>query len=59
MGHKNLEQTLVYTQLVAFDEDNGFICKVATTEKEIAELIEHGFEHVLSKDGLEYFRKRK
>jgi len=33
--------------------------KVARTNDEITELLEAGFEYVLQKDNLAYFRKRK
>lgn len=58
LGHKNIRNTLVYTHLVNWESD-AFISKVATSEKEITGLIEAGFEFILQKDGLAYFRKRK
>jgi hypothetical protein len=36
-----------------------FHVKVATTPEEITQLLEAGFEYVLQKDSLAYFRKRK
>jgi hypothetical protein len=57
-GHKNIRNTLVYTHLVNWEADD-FVSKVATTQKEKAELIEAGSEFILQKDGLAYFRKRK
>lgn len=36
-----------------------FHVKVAQTAEEISALLETGFEYVLQKDGLAYFRKRK
>ena len=59
MGHKKIETTLIYTQLLAFNTEEEFTCKVATNGKEQMELIEHGFEYVNEMDGLKYFRKRK
>ena len=59
LGHRNIKNTLLYTQLIKFKENDEFICKVARTQEEIQELIEAGFEFVLEKDGLAYFRKRK
>ncbi len=59
LGHKNIKNTLIYTQLVKFEEDDDFICKVAKTPEEIQELIEAGFEYVCQKDDLLFFRKRK
>ena len=54
--HKN---TLIYVELAKFEKDEEFICKVAKTPKEIRALIEAGFEYVLERNGLAYFRKRK
>jgi integrase len=59
LGHKNIRNTLVYTHLVQFDCANDWICKVASSPTEIQALIEAGFEHILTREGLEYFRKRK
>ena len=59
LGHKNIKNTLIYTQLVKFQESDDFICKVAKTPKEIAKLIEAGFEYVTEHQGLKFFRKRK
>lgn len=59
LGHREIKNTLLYTQLIKVEEDNEFICKVAREPREIQELIEAGFEYVLEKDGLAYFRKRK
>lgn len=41
LGHKNIKNTLVYTQLIEFKEDE-FVCKVAKTVQEASELIENG-----------------
>ena len=57
-GHKNIRNTLVYTHLVNWEPD-GFVSKVSSNQKEVTELIEAGFEFVLQKEGLAYFRKRK
>jgi integrase len=40
-------------------DSDEFISAVASTKDEIKQLIETGFEFVLQKDGLAYFRKRK
>jgi integrase len=58
LGHKNIKNTLRYTQLVDSESDD-FISKVATTQKDITQLIEAGYEFILQKDGIAYFRKRK
>lgn len=59
MGHRRLESTLVYTQLIQFDQENNYICKVAKDTNDIAQLIESGFEYVTETNGLRFFRKRK
>lgn len=45
LGHKRIENTLIYTQLINFESDE-YACKVAKTEKDICELVEAGFEYV-------------
>jgi hypothetical protein len=62
LGHKNIKNTLLYTQLVSVGEDRGFICKVAKTPTEAVALIEDGFElHCCygEHDEIKLFRKRK
>jgi integrase len=58
LGHKNIQNTLVYTHLVNFESDE-WICKVATTIDEVRILIESGFEYVTDYEGKKIFRKRK
>jgi len=58
LGHKRIESTLLYTQLVDF-RDHEYSCKVAETVKEAKELVEAGFEYVTSFEGYKLFRKRK
>ena len=61
LGHKNIKNTLIYTQLLPFTEDDQFICKVATDTKEACELIEDGFTFVTGEysDGGKIFKKPK
>ena len=63
LGHKNIEVTRQYINiehsLYESNADDGFITKVATTQKEILELLDVGFDYIMQKDGLAYFRKRK
>lgn len=59
MGHRRLETTLVYTQLLDIDEEEEYTCRTATNIKQATELIENGFEYVTEIDGLKVFRKRK
>lgn len=59
LGHKSINSTLLYTQLISFEGDE-YDVKVAETKKKITELLEAGFEWVgQDSDGLTYFRKRK
>ena len=45
LGHKRIENTLVYTHLVPLENSN-YVCKVAKTLEEATLLIEEGFEFV-------------
>jgi integrase len=58
LGHKNIKNTLIYTQLVTFQNDD-YTCKIAASIKEAAELIEAGYEYVCEMDHQKLFRKRK
>jgi integrase len=58
LGHKNIKNTLIYTQLIEFKDDE-FICKVAKTVQEASELVENGFEFICAFDDAKLFRKRK
>ncbi|MGB9683200.1 MAG: site-specific integrase, partial [bacterium] len=59
LGHKKLETTLIYTQLVNFNEDDEYYSATARTVEEARKLIEEGFEYVCDMDGVKIFRKRK
>jgi integrase len=59
LGHKKIETTMFYTQLVTFNEENGYTVRTAGNVKEATDLIEHGFEYVTEMDGLKLFKKRK
>lgn len=54
MLYINIEETIFYNA-----PPDKFHVKVAKTAEEIKELFEVGFEYVLQKDGLAYFKKRK
>ncbi len=58
LGHRRLENRLVYTHLVNFESDD-YVCKIAKTLEEASALIEAGFEYVTEMDGVKLFRKRK
>jgi hypothetical protein len=63
LGHKSIESTQVYVHIENAMYQNGFNdefhIRVASTKEEITELLGAGFEYILEKDGLAYFRKRK
>jgi hypothetical protein len=59
LGHKSLKNTLVYTHLVSFEEEDSFIVKVAKDVNECVQLLEQGFEYVTEMDEIKLFRKRK
>jgi integrase len=58
LGHKNIQNTLIYTHLVDFHSDD-YVCKVAKTAEQATTLIEEGFDYVTDAEGLKLFRKRK
>jgi integrase len=58
MGHKKIETTLIYTQLLNLNDDE-WTCKSAMNIKEATSLIEAGFEYVTEIDGTKLFKKRK
>jgi hypothetical protein len=59
LGHRNIKNTLLYTQLIKQEENEEYISKVATTIQEGRALIEAGFEYVCEIQGAQLFRKRK
>jgi hypothetical protein len=58
LGHKSLNNTMLYTQLISF-KDNDFTATVAHSEEEACKLIEAGFEYVCDFAQNRIFRKRK
>jgi integrase len=58
LGHKNINNTLVYTQLIDTHSDE-FVVKVAHDIDEDRSLIEAGFEYITDRVGLKIYRKRK
>jgi integrase len=58
LGHKNIKNTLKYTQLVDFNEQD-YVSKVAWTIEEACKLIEGGFQYVCDFENAKIFRKPK
>lgn len=58
MGHKRIDTTLIYTQLLNLNEDE-WIVKVAKNLEEATKLLETGFDYVTEMDGIKLFRIRK
>jgi site-specific recombinase XerC len=63
LGHKSIQSTEVYIhiekQLYQSGFNDDFTVKVASTTQDITSLLETGFEYVMTKNNLAYFRKRK
>jgi len=58
LGHKRLENTLIYTHIVNLQDDE-YHARTAMTKEEALRLIESGFEYVTEMDNIKLFRKRK
>ena len=58
LGHRNIQNTLIYTHLIHFPNDE-YTVKVAKSIDEACKLLECGFEYVTEIDGAKLFRKRK
>ncbi len=58
MGHKKVETTLIYVQLLNLNDDE-WTCKTATNIKEATKLVEAGFQYITEIDGMKLFKKRK
>ncbi len=58
LGHKSIENTQVYTQLITFESDD-FHSATARTIEEAQKLVEAGLEYVCDFDDLKLFKKRK
>ena len=63
LGHKNIESTMLYINIefaLFLNASDEFTCKVAKNETQAQQLIENGFEYVLTTPNqLMIFRKRK
>jgi len=58
LGHRDINNTLIYTQLVNFESDDYYV-KTAKTLEEACELAETGFEYFTTIENAQVFRKRK
>jgi integrase len=60
LGHKNIRNTLIYTQLIKLEEEDEFYSSTAKNTEEAKRLIEDGFDYVCTTpEDLMLFRKRK
>ena len=60
LGHKNIRNTLIYTQLAKIEKKDEFHSATAKTTEEAKQLVENGFEYVCTTpEELMLFRKRK
>ena len=59
LGHKKIETTLIYTQLVSFGEEEEYYSATSSTVEEAQKLVEQGFDYVCDIDAVKLFRKRK
>lgn len=58
LGHRAIQNTLIYTHLVNFESDE-YVSKVAKTVGEVQQLIEAGFDYVCDVGENKLFKKRK
>jgi len=58
LGHKNINNTLLYTQLVNFGSNEYYVA-TAKTLGEVVKLVEVGFEFHCEIEGVKVFRKHK
>jgi integrase len=59
LGHKNIQNTLIYTHLVEFEEKDNYIVKVASSLEEFTNLLENDFEYISDYENKKILRKRK
>ncbi|MEM3829774.1 MAG: tyrosine-type recombinase/integrase [Conexivisphaerales archaeon] len=59
LGHRNINNTIIYTHLVKMDSEDKFHCATASNIEEAKKLVESGFEYVTTFDNIMLFRKRK
>jgi len=56
--HRNIQNTLLYTQLISFENDE-FFPATAKTVQDAQKLIEAGFEYVCEFSDVKIFKKKK
>ena len=59
MGHKRIDTTLIYVQLISYNDEEEYTCRATNDKKEAMQLIENGFRFETEVDGYKLFRKRK
>ena len=59
LRHKKLETTMHYLRAIVLDAEEEYTCRTASEPKEIAQLIENGFQYVQTIGNLHFYRKRK
>ena len=58
LGHKNIQNTQIYTHLINYEADE-YHSATANTVEEAKKLVESGFEFVCEVQNVKLFRKRK
>jgi hypothetical protein len=58
LGHKNINNTVIYTHLISFEGDD-YHSATAETIEEVCKLVDAGFEYVCERNDVQVFRKRK
>ena len=58
LGHRSITNTLKYTQLINFKDDE-YTAKVAHSEQEVCQLLEGGYEYVCDYNESKILKKRK
>ncbi len=58
LGHRNIQNTLLYTQLVSFENDH-YHSATAKNVEDVQKLVESGFEYVCEVNDVKIFRKPK
>jgi integrase len=59
LGHKNINNTMIYTQLIELEEDDKYCTAIASNIEDARKLVEAGFEYICGYGNVMLFRKRK